>query len=300
MKRRNLEHVAALLFASAAVYFLFDLPLRLTAFLNFLPFVGIKCLVAVVCGYLFGVWGALGCSLAALLSNTLLRSGAVVTVYESLSCLLIGTGVWLLWYAVSREDALNLKTPKKLGLFIGLTVGVSALCGTVGLAFGGPSYLLQTVIAYSVLGVVVGIPVLAICTSIVCLPSVLPPWVTRKRDIELLLSAPTDLMTLNDAVDELAFQSKLPMKRSFELQNCIEEASVRIWESTPEAEIRLAIRLSDSFSVDMRYRGGKYNPIKKRKDEDKDSVIGLLLIRARALRVGHTYRYGENHLRIVL
>ncbi len=300
MKRRNLERAIGIILVSAFMYFIFDIPVRMTEFLNFLPFVGIKCLIAVICGYLFGVCGAVGCSMSAFVSNMIFQSKVLDTIYESFICLFIGIVVWLLWYAVSRKDDLNLKTPKKLLVFIGLTTGVSAICGMIGLLFGGILYFLQTLIAYSVLGVFVGIPVLTICTSIVCVKLVLPPWVKRKKDLEIILRSASDLIILNDSVDELSFTNKTPMKRTFELQNCIEESAVRIWDNDPNLEIYVRINLSDSFSLYMRYQGEKYNPIKKRKNEDRDSVIGLLLIRARALRVGHSYRYGENHLNIVL
>lgn len=288
------------LFACAVAYMALDIPVRMTGFLKFGDFIGIKCLLPIVCGILFGIYGAAGCGMAALLANLLFQVKVPDMIFESISCIIMGIGIWLLWHIVEKNGRVHLKSGKQLFLYIGSMLIMSLICGGLGSCIGGRSYFQRVLITNSILGILVGIPLLIMATSIVCVENV-APWFRRKTDdIAFELHKEQDISELNVRLEELGAQKQISMKRLFEIQNCIEELMIRILEKGSSKNITIYINISDSVSLKMQYDGIGYNPIRKTKTDDEDTMIGLKLIRARALRVGYIFRGGKNELHVIL
>ena len=89
-------------------------------------------------------------------------------------------------------------------------------------------------------------------------------------------------------------------KRIYEVQSCVEELAIRIFNTLPDTEIKIFVDYGDSISLKFSYMGEKYNPLHIRKDEDKLDIISLTLIKHRALRATYKYIKNENNIHIVV
>ncbi len=284
----------------AALYFVFDFPVRLTEFFDFGSFIGLKCLLPIICGLLFGCFGALGCSLGSLVTNLICTVTVGDFLYEIVLCFLSGTLTWLIWHIFEKSGRVNLKNIRKLFLYIFSVTLSSLICAALGALFGGTSYFVSVLVAYLILGIIVGVPVLSIAVSIVCIDTTAPFFRKKTNDIEFSLTRTDDISELNQIIEAQAAAKAVPMNSVLKIQNCIEEAIIRIFSDLSETKIKLTLDMSDSLSLKMNYDGARYNPIEKQKNEDQFTAISLTLVRLRALRVRYVYKKGHNFLHIVV
>ena len=157
------------------------------------------------------------------------------------------------------------------------------------------------VAGYSALSVLVGIPILTLFNSAMCFDCILPPGVKPHADVSsLITSDPMTLSEANEKIDDFAFARKIPMKRSMEIQNCIEELTIRILRTIPDANIHLTLIYDDVFSATLLYEGKRYNPLHTEKNEDELDIMSLKLVKHRALRASWRCTGNENRIRIVI
>ena len=103
-----------------------------------------------------------------------------------------------------------------------------------------------------------------------------------------------------DYPDMCMFSKKLNQRRVFEIENCLEELSIRILARLPDANIQIDLNYDDTLSAKLCYEGPQYNPLHIEKDEDELDIMGLKLVRHRALRAAYRYRNHTNHVHVVL
>lgn len=286
---------------AALIYFLLDISVQLTGFLQFGSGIGLKNCLPMILGLLLGGWGVAGCIAGCALAGLLLHTPLNETALESLCILVIGLGSWFLWHLGSGTNRIHFKRAINFAKYLGLVLGFSLICGGLSFLFVEGGMFTEIVLAYTALSVLVGIPVLTMFNSAMCFDCILPPGVRQRYDVEGTITS--DGMTLgevNEKIDDLAFSKKIPMKRSLEIQNCIEELAIRILRALPEAEIQLKLNYDDVFSADLRYDGKRYNPLHTEKNEDELDIISLKLVKHRALRASFQYRMNENKIRIVI
>ena len=289
-----------LLALSALAYLLADLPIQLTGFLRFGSWIGIKSFLPVTLGLFFGPWGALGGMLGCIATGAILHTPLAELAFECICIALIGMGMWLLWHLCSGSGKVCFKQLRQYLLYAGLLLGLSLLCGLLSLPLIEGA-LWPTVAAYSSLGLLVGLPVNIILGSLFCLENVLPPFRTAERDVSGWIDVDTaSLDRMNEQLEDAALMRRIPRRRVFEAQSCIEEVSMRVLAAVPDAQIRLCVDFGDALSIRFSYAGAKYNPLRTGKDEDEVDVMSLKLIKHRAMRAMYAYRSGENQLHIVI
>lgn len=297
----NVKTGLACVLGAAAIYLLMDLPVQLTGFLQFGPAVGVKNCLPPILGLLLGPLGAVGCAAGSAAGALLLGTPPGTALYECLCCLIIATGTWLLWHAGSTTHRVHFKRAINFAKYAGILLALSGACGALSFLLVPGGLLAGTVAGYTSMGLLVGIPMLTLFNSAMCFDSLLPPGAAVKNDVEgEITSDPFTLGAINEAIDELAMDKGIGMKRVMEVQNCIEELSIRILRVQPEARIAVKLNEDDAISVALRFAGSRYNPLHMGRDEDELDVMSLKLIKHRALRAAYSYADGENRIRIVI
>ena len=116
----------------------------------------------------------------------------------------------------------------------------------------------------------------------------------------LINSDPDSLMIFNETLEDFAFSQKLNQRRIFEIENCLEELSIRILAKCPDAQIQIDINYDDTLSARVHYEGQRYNPLHIEKDEDELGIRGLKLLKHRALRAAFRYHSPTNYIHVVI
>lgn len=300
MKKLDWNRQGKLFLLSAGIYLLLDLPVQATDFLTFGSYIGIKNFLPTTLGLQFGLAGIFGSCLGAVVTALLLGTPFREILLECLCILVMGTGTWLLWHLGSNTHRIHFKRGINYLKYFGILVVLSAVCGVISLLFTSGAFA-TIMIAHTVLGLLIGIPVNIIANGLFCFESILPPPYKLQHAVSACITAdPDTLMAMNEALEELAVSKKLNLKRIFEIQNCLEELSIRILARIPEARIQVDLNYGDTISARLQYDGEKYNPLHLGKDEDELDVMGLKLVKHRALRAAYQYRGHTNHIQVVI
>ena len=262
MWKSKISKYCNMILVSAIVYVLLDLPLRITEFLKFDAYIGLKNFLPSTLGLLFGPWGQ---------------------------------------QADSVTHKVHFKRPFHYIKFAGFLAILSGCCGLYSALVMGKQTFVVISISYMALGLLVGTPVNILFSDLLCIQPVLPWGYSIKNDVTGIIDAGTNsLDLLNDALEEFAFERKISRKKIFEIQNCIEEISIRVFERLPDTQIRIQMDYDDAVSLHFVYKGKKYNPFRIEKDEDEISLMGLKLIKHRVLRAMYRYGNGDNEVHIVI
>ncbi len=218
---------------------------------------------------------------------------------ECLSTLICGGIAWVGWHR--GDNGLSLKKPVDYLRYVILISVPAALSGALWRLIAGHGGLSLTV-AYITTGIFIGIPVLILAGSIFCLEPVLPCGREREHQASGRIDRdPDSVGAFNDLLEEkLLLTGKVNMKRLFELQNVVEEVSLRVLGEYPQAAINVSVDCHDSCSVRFDYEGEKFSPLKMSRDGDEVDLMSLKLIRHRALRASHSFSGGVNRVHIVV
>ena len=285
---------------SALVYFLLDFPIQATGFLNFGSHIGIKNFLPSTLGLQLGpagiVGSCMGCIATALLSGSPLSE----VLLECITILIMGFGMWIVWHLGSGTHRIHFKRLINYMKYLGLLVGLSAVSGCVGMLFVNDA-LVSTVVSYTMLGLVIGIPINIMTNGLFCFEPILPPPYKTQYAVSGVISSDSESLTLfNEALEDFAFEKKLNQRRVFEIESCLEELSIRILANISDTQIKVSINYDDTISARLFYRGQKYNPLRIGKDEDELDIMSLRLIKHRALRAAYQYRNKVNHIHVVI
>ena len=301
MKRNSIGDRAAMILRSALIYLLADLPVQLTGFLSFGSFIGIKTFLPSTLGLLFGPWGAIGGCIGCAAGGLILSTPANEILLECLCSIIIGIGIWIVWHLGSSTHRIHFKRPINYAKYLGLLLGLSAICGGLSFLFVDGGAFGTILAGYTATGLLIGIPVNILFNGVLCIEPVLPPWYKMDYPVSATLTADSQtLSALSEAIEEYGFERRINMKRLFEIQGCIEELYIRILAAQGDAAIQLTMNSDDTISVRMRYAGKRYNPLRIGKSEDELDIMGLKLIKHRALRAAYSYSGGENRILIVI
>ncbi|MDO5573246.1 MAG: hypothetical protein Q4G60_04615 [bacterium] len=301
MRKSKLEEYVVITGLSAVLYLLLDLPVRLTGFLDFGAYIGIKNLLPAVLGLFFGWYGAAGCVIGCTLTSLITDAAFSELLYENISIVVFGLGLWILWHAGAKSHRVHLKKFGDYMKYILLTALLSAVCGLLGDLMLGKGIFLSVFTAYFSMSLLVGIPTIILLSSVMCMIPILPPRCYMKPDVSgMVNSDPGTLDALNDMLDEYAAENHINRKSLYGIQNCIEEIMIRIHTFRPDTGVSITFYYDDSASLWFEYTCKKYNPFIMEKGEATDEMFGLLLIKHRALRVSHQCRNDINRIHIVI
>ena len=300
-KKRALLDRALIVLNCLLVYFLMDYPIRVTNAYGFPVTVGIKNFLPFVLGMFWGPWSAAGAEAGMLISALLYGTAGTETVSEGICILLAAMGLRWIWFAVNRDGNVRLESLKNVLVYAAAVLVISLLCGEVSALLEGAGSFMPAMIGPLLCGLLIGIPVHILLSGIFCVKLIPPVWIRLSHDVDVCLRpehAGPD--TINEAVESVGMEKKIPMKRIFEIESCLEELYIRIRKMLPDTEILGEIDLDSTISMQLRYEGRRYNPLRSGADEDEMDEIGLKLIRHRALRASWSYRRGENRIHIVV
>lgn len=178
---------------------------------------------------------------------------------------------------------------------------LAAACGALSGLFLPESAMAEIFIAYTVTGLLTGVPVLILANGIFWVQAVLPAWCHVQADLQGVIDGEAGSAgRFNDKLEESALRRGISRKRLFEMQNAVEEVAVRVLAALPEARLTLRFDYDDTASFRFSYPGTRYDPLRLGKDEDELDPIGLRFIRHRALRASYAYAWGRNYVHIVV
>jgi hypothetical protein len=289
--RGNIIMLAVSAFCYVMIHFAFDFG----DFLLFKGNIGPKNFLPITMGMISGPFGAAGVLIGAVGVGVLSGSGVSAVISETTGVLIMSGGGWLLWYAGKSAHGIALKTARDFLRFMTISLFLSGVCAAAAFLSGAaPLPVFSSYMAWNML---LGIPVIALMTSIFYVNAVYPPWRSPQWDInEQFVLEPGCIAVISEKIDELCFAQKIDRKRGYQLQSCIEECILLILSEPTCRGLWLTVRISDSISIMMEYDGKPYNLLRARAQED---LIGLILIKQRALRVRYHYSGGFNRLHIV-
>ncbi len=284
-----------------AAYFFLDFSVRITDFLVFGDSIGVKNFMSSLAGLIFGPAGAIGCALGCILTSLCVSSFGIYTLYESLACLITGCGIWALWHLAIKNGKVFLKSWKEYRTYLELLFILASIDGLMGAAILPEHEYIPLFTAYFILGIIVGIPIIILLTSIVCIEPILPPWVKAEKPFEGVLTSDSEsFMRFSEGLEEYAMEKKVKMKEIFGIQNCVEEIMLRVFAANPEVDIKVSVRLHDSASLRLEFEGERYNPFRALPGVEAEDMIGLKLLLHRALRSSHSYHDGKNLVHVVV
>ena len=287
--------------ASAVVYLVLDVSVRVTGAIRVPDAVGVKNFLAVLLGLVFGPFGVAGCCMGCLMGGLLLRDLDIYLLYECLSNIMVGLGMWCMWHWRNKTGTVFLKKPVDYRRYMLMLLSLSLIAGITAFFMLPDHSFLPYFGGYFIMGIIVGIPILILMTSIVCVDPVLPPWRKREEGLTGNVSlAPETLTAFNEQLEEYAMSKKVKMKEIFGIQNCIEEVLIRFQEANPDSVTRIRVEFHDSVSIDFENDGIRCNPFRSGKEEGTETLMGLKLILHRALRSSYSHQDGCNMVHIVM
>ena len=289
---------------TALLYLVLDLAIQMTGYLSFGPVVGLKNFLPATVGLFFGPYAVFGTCIGCMIGALLLSTPWQYVVAECLANLIMGIGIWLLWYRLPGAHRPAFKTGRDLLRLLLLVLALSVGAALVSAPMLGAVGALRLFAAYAFMSLIVGLVVDILLSSILCVKPICPPGCAIPYDLSFsLTSSPESLIEVNESVEMAAMRHKVGMKRVFELESCLEELSIRVFRALPDAEIEGSVLFSDTISLRLSYRGGAYNPFHIGPDEDELDILSLKLLRHRALRAAyydHTHVDRVNNIHIVL
>lgn len=301
MKKFDWNRHGKLFLLSSVIYLLLDLPVQATGFLSFGPYIGIKNFLPTTLGLQFGPAGILGSCAGCVCTALFLGTPVREVLLECICILIMGTGTWFLWHLGSGTHRIHFKRAINYLKYFGLLVGLSVICGCISLVLVEAGAFVSTMVSYIALGLLVGIPINIMANGLFCFEAILPPPYKPQYAVSGVISADSEsLMLLNETLEEFAFSKKLNQRRIFEFQSCLEELAIRILVKIPDAQIQVQINYDDTLSARLHYAGQKYNPLHIEKGEDELDIMGLKLVKHRALRAAYQYQRPTNHIHVVI
>lgn len=280
------------------LYFILDISLRMTHFLQFGDYIGIKNFIPVTAGLVAGPVSGIGCALGCILAAFIAGGDVSETATECITIFMMSGGMWFLWYAGKKEGYFCLKRVEHYMRYL------AALLFTAGLSGVAAGWLLsvdagwELFISYVSQGILIAIPCLILLTSIFCIQLTVPKWIAEEESFAGQVGSVDELGAFNDALESYGQMHGIKMASVFGVENCVEEVFLRVKEN--DAGIKIRVIFKDTVSCSFSYAGKKNNPFLKKKHESEEDSIGLKLIRCRALRASYTYRKKVNYVHIVM
>lgn len=285
-----------LLLSTACVYFLADLPVQLTGFLQYNSVIGIKNFLPTTLGLLFGPYGVFGAVIGCTATAIILRTPISLMLLEWLCIILPGIGIWLLWHIGSSSPRIRFKRVSNYFRYIGILLVLYAICGGLSRFFIEGGAFWEIMVSYVSLSVLVGIPVNILFNGVLCLDLVLPPtyYLANSADSVTIQANPSAIKDLLEFLDGISQEKLIATVKKVEYQNTLEEIFLRIIKAKATGGIHVQISLTNVMSAVFTYEGPAINPMLPRDDDDEIDKAGLAMFRHRTLHTNYLHRGGMN------
>ncbi|MCR5201572.1 MAG: hypothetical protein K6D02_00570 [Lachnospiraceae bacterium] len=297
---RDFVSYSFMFFVCVLCYFLVDIFLLSTRVLDFSTFVGIKNVLPIILGILYGPLGTAGCLTGCILTHFVINKPVEDFWIEFITIVLVSLISYYLWYFKKKDDKLALKERKDYNKYNLIVLLCAVIAAIVGFIIKGYGAALEGFFSFLVTGIFVGIPTIIIVTSILWVERISPKHLNAYPYFEgVINSSPESLAEFNERLEAAV---DVPMKRLFEVESCVEEVMILVKENVPDSELRVRLQLDDSASLRFYYKGKKYNPLHFDKNNKVEDESGIKMIAYRALRASYRYinRKETNYIHIVL
>lgn len=288
-------------------YFAIDFPVRAMELSYFKPHIGLKCFLPTTIGLLTGIYGIIGEVLAVIVSSLITKTNIHYIIAELLCVIIPGLSIWLLWNAFTNNKNISFKRPvsyMKYAIIVILSYSITAFLIN---SLYGEIDAKEIIAWYTLLSFLIGLPALIIYRGIFCITPILPrkrlvgEEVFLKNDIVTWLSSDVkSISVFNELLEDFALSKKIDMKKIFEVQNLVEEIYLRITNNIPDVKIHTKLNYDVTFSIEFSYESDRFNPLKIKDDENEMDVMGIKLIKHRALLASYDYLMKENFVHVVI
>ena len=287
---------ALLVISTACVYFLADLPVQMTEFLQYDSFIGIKNFLPTTLGLLFGPYGVLGALIGCTATSVILHTPLNFMLLEWLCIILPGIGIWLLWHIGLPSPRIRFKHVSSFLRYFGILLLLHAICGGLSRFFIEGGAFWEIMIAYVSLSILVGIPITILFNGVLCLDLVLPPtyYLANSADSITVQANPAAINDLLAFLDALSQEKIIATVKKKEYQNTLEEIFLRIIKAQATGGIHVQISLTKVMSAVFTYEGPQLNPLRPHIDDDEGDKAGLAMFRHRTLHSQYIHRGGMN------
>ena len=287
-----------LVLCSAIIYFLADLPVQLTGFLQFGPFIGIKNFLPTTLGLLFGPFGVSGAIIGCTLTAAILRTPVNLMLLEWLCIVLPGLGIWLLWHIGASSPRIRFKHVSNYFRYIGILLLLHAVCGGLSRFFTEGGAFWEIMVSYVSLGILIGIPINILFNGVLCLDLVLPPtyYLANSANSITIQAKQSSIKELLDFLENISQDIFISAVKMTEYQNTLEEIFLRILKVKATGDIYVQISLSRIMSAVFTYEGPPINPLLPLDDDDEGDKAGLAMFRHRTLQTRYIHRGDMNIL----
>lgn len=304
--RLIIEHSRYVLL-SCIIYFCFDYLVYRTNFLQVYSFVGLKSFLPIILGLNYGLYGVIGELIAIFIKYYLTGIGLIFINMECMIVIIIGIGSWFLWHISSITHRIHFRFVFHYVRYTLIVLSLSFICALIGYKLINNIAFEEIMIWVVFMSILVGIPIEIIYAGLMNMNPVLPPLYRNGKRISLyydieytLYNEPRSLQDFNARLEAVAEREKVSMKKLFEVQNIVEEIYLRIMKNNPKTIIDISLGCDIKFSIEFLYIGKRFNPFYVKKGEEDVDVIGLTIIKHRALLSFYNYNYGLNKIHIVI
>lgn len=267
------------------LYAVLDLIVQKMNFLQYESVIGLKNFLPVSAGLLWGVWGAIGTSLGCILSALILKTSLTYVCAECFCNLFIGVGIWIIWHRFVKSHYVGFNHKRHFVLYILSLAFLSLLSAYIVSFFLGQKEIMHIFASYTSMGIFVSLPIIILFSSLLHVQTVIPSKYKLMPDVNCSITSDSQsFIACNEQIEETAALKKIAISRVFELQNCIEELTIRVLKALPDTNMNVTIVYGSAISIRIVYDGNPYNPFKLGENEDELDIAGLKLLRHRALR----------------
>ena len=230
---------------TAVIYVFVDIPVLMTGFLP--DYAGIKNSIPFIAGFFYGNYGVIGCCIGCFISSSVMGETFSSMLWECWCLIIIGNCIYYGWHLLSKSHRIHFKKLKHYTRYIILSFIASVLCLN-------PDYM----ISYFLTGILIGLPVNILFGSLLYIEPFVPSFAAVKSDAEFELeNVSGSLDKANDFLQDTAMDKGVNLKRVFEIESCLEELSIRIFNAIPDAKIKVKVIYYNAISMRLSYSGVK-------------------------------------------
>lgn len=288
------------------IYFSIDFPVRVLNLSYFDPCYGLKSFLPVTIGLFMGYYGVAGEVLAVIASTIITKTNVDLFATELIFVIIPGFVVWLFWNFFASKPSLSFKVLRSYIKFVLLSLISFVICSQLSFYIFRYNNCIKAFFWYTTLTFLVGLPMLIMYRAIFCVRPVIPKKNIKGEDLilnnDIVVWIDKDSKSINifnELFEDFAKSKAINMKKIYETQNLIEELYIRIIKAYEDIKIQLIVNYDITFSIEMSYNGKKYNPLKVLKTEDEVDVMGIKLIKHRAIISAYKYMANENYVHVV-